>query len=115
MTGSAHASFGGQTWGERGTPTLRHRANTMLARAIVLVVAIQFARLDPLMTLAVSVTLFAFVILCWLLMRDHDRRLCERCVMEMPLNPAAQAKRMERRFWMAHTGSEPRFLVPYFI
>ena len=107
------ASAFGPTWGDRLTATLGHRANLMLATAIVLVVAIRFVPVDPLMALTISVTLFAFVLLSWLLMRDHDRRLCERCVMEMPLNPAEQAKRLHRRFWMAHTGSEPRFLVPY--
>ena len=115
VTSSTHASFGGRPWGERVTGALGHRANTMLASAIVLVVAIQFAPIDPLTALAVSITLFAFVILSWLLMREHDRRLCERCVMEMPLNPSAEAKRLHRRFWMAHTGSEPRFLVPYLV
>ena len=31
----------------------------------------------------------------------------------MPLNPAARAQKLRRRFWMAHTGAEPRFLLPY--
>jgi len=113
MTSSAHASFGRQPWSERITGVLGHRANTMLAVAIVLVVAVQLAPIDPLMVLPISITLFAFVLLSWLLMREHDRRLCEQCVMDMPLNPSEQAKRLHRRFWMAHTGSEPRFLVPY--
>jgi len=113
--GTAHASYGGRPWGERLTAALGHRANVMLSGAIVLVVALQFAPVEPLMKLAVSLTLFAFVLLCWLLMRDHDRRLCEQCVMEMPLNPSEEAKRLKRRFWMAHTGAEPRFLVPYMV
>lgn len=112
---SVHASYDGRPWGERLTAALGHRANVMLSGAIVLVVALQFAPVDPLTKLAVSLTLFAFVLLCWLLMRDHDRRLCEQCVMEMPLNPSEEAKRLKRRFWMAHTGSEPRFLIPYVV
>ena len=31
----------------------------------------------------------------------------------MPLNAAEQAVKYKRRFWLAHTGSEPRFLIPY--
>ena len=61
----------------------------------------------------VPMTLFAFVLPSWLMMRAHDRRLCEQCVMAMPLNPAEKATKLKRRFWMAHTGSEPRFLIPY--
>ncbi len=33
----------------------------------------------------------------------------------MPLNAAEQAVKLRRRFWMAHTGSEKRFLIPYLI
>jgi|SRR4051794_5206225 len=115
MANSAHASWGKEPWGERLSATLGHRANSMLAVAIVLVVALQWLPVEPLTSLVVSITLVAFVILCWLLMRDHDRRLCEQCAKEMPLNPAEEAKRLKRRFWMAHTGSEPRFLVPYLV
>src|SRR3954451_10718837 len=102
-------------WGERVSASLGHYATQMLAGTIVAVVVVQFVPMDQLLVLAISLTLFAFVILCWLLMRDHDRRLCEQCVVAMPLNPGEEAKRLQRRFWMAHTGSEPRFLVPYLI
>jgi hypothetical protein len=102
-------------WGERLSSALGHYASDMLVAAILAVIAVQFVPMQPLMALTVSLTLFVFVLLTWLLMRDHDRRLCERCVLAMPLNPAEQAKRYERRFWMAHTGSEPRFFVPYLI
>jgi hypothetical protein len=102
-------------WDHRLSGALGHHAVNMLIGAIVAVVAIQLVPMVPIMALTVSATLFAFVILCWLLMREHDRRLCERCVLEIPLDPAEQAKRYRRRFWMAHTGSEPRFLVPYLI
>jgi hypothetical protein len=102
-------------WGARVSSALGHRASSLLCGAIVAVVVVQVLPMQPLLALTVSVTLFAFVLLCWLLLRDHDRRLCEQCVLEMPLNPAERAKKLHRRFWMAHTGSEPRFLVPYVI
>ena len=56
----------------------------------------------------------AFIVATWLLMRRHDRRLCEHCVVSMPLNPAERAVRLTRRFWLAHFATEPRFLIPYF-
>lgn len=65
--------------------------------------------------LTVPIAIFGIVVLCWVLLRQHDRRLCEQCMLSMPLNAAEQATRYHRRFWMAHTGSEPRFLVPYIV
>jgi hypothetical protein len=102
-------------WSERLSAVLGHHASGMLVGSIVAVVAIQFVPMAPMTGLGVSIALFAFVLVSWLAMREHDRRLCESCVMGMPLNPAEQAKRHQRRFWMAHTGSEPRFLVPYLV
>jgi hypothetical protein len=102
-------------WGERISDVLGHHAVDLLVAAVVMVVVIQLVPMAPGTMLFVSVALFAFVLLCWLLMREHDRRLCERCVLAMPLDPAGQARRYQRRFWTAHTGSEPRFLVPYVV
>lgn len=110
MAESAHLP-----WGERLSSALGHYASNMLIVAIVAVVALQLVPLPPVMALTLAVTVFAFVLLSWLLMREHDRRLCEKCVLDMPLNPAEQALRLRRRFWMAHTGAEPRFFVPYLV
>ena len=33
----------------------------------------------------------------------------------MPLDAAEKATRYERRFWTAHAGSEPRYLIPYLV
>jgi hypothetical protein len=71
--------------------------------------------LAGLLGFTVPITLFAVVLLSWMLMRQHDRRLCEQCVLSMPLNPSEKAIRYKRRFWMAHTGAEPRFLIPYLV
>jgi hypothetical protein len=65
--------------------------------------------------LTVPIALFGVVLFSWVLMRQHDRRLCEHCLLSMPLNPAETAAKLKRRFWMAHTGSEPRFLIPYIV
>lgn len=102
-------------WGERAGDHLGHYATELLMGSIVAVVAVGLYPLPGAFALSVPIALFGVVLLSWLLMRQHDRRLCERCVMSMPLNPSAQAMRYKRRFWMAHTGSEPRFLIPYLI
>jgi hypothetical protein len=94
---------------------LGHYASGMLIASIVAVVAVGLHPLPGPFLFTVPIALFGFVLLSWVLMRKHDRQLCEQCVHAMPLNPAAQATRLRRRFWMAHTGAEPRFLVPYLI
>jgi hypothetical protein len=102
-------------WGNRVSDRIGHHASEMLIGAILVVVAIGFYPLPGLLSLTAPFALFGLVLTCWILMRQHDRRLCEHCVLSMPLNPSEQATKLKRRFWMAHTGSEPRFLVPYLI
>jgi hypothetical protein len=67
------------------------------------------------LALTVPLLLAVVVVGSWLLMRRHDRRLCEQCAATMPLNPGNQAARYGRRFWVAHTGAERRFLIPYVV
>jgi hypothetical protein len=94
---------------------LGHHANEILIVSIVAVVALGLFPLPGLFRFTVPLALFGVVLLSWLLMRQHDRRLCEQCLLSMPLNPSEKAGRLKRRFWMAHTGSEPRFLIPYLV
>lgn len=68
-----------------------------------------------LLTLLTSLTLLVFVVVTWLFMRQHDRRLCERCAASMPLNAAEHAARYGRRFRLAHAGGNPWVMVPYLI
>ena len=86
----------------------------MLITAIVAVVIIGVYPPQGALMLIAPVVVFAFVIVSWLLMRQHDRQLCEQCVGHMVLNPAAVAKRQRFRLRLAHLGGNPRFLVPYF-
>jgi hypothetical protein len=87
----------------------------------VLVVAVFgaiFVGLHPLpgvFALTVPLALIVVVLMSWIALRRHDRRLCEQCVAAMPLNPSAQATKYRRRFWTAHHLSEPRYLVPYLV
>jgi ribosomal protein S27AE len=67
------------------------------------------------LTILTAVVLLAFVIVTWLFMRQHDRRLCERCAASMPLNAAEHAARFNRRFWLAHAGGNPKVMIPYLI
>jgi hypothetical protein len=93
-----------------------HYAPQLLSGSILLIIALGFRPHGVgLPTLLASLLLLVFVLLTWLQMRDHDRRLCERCASSMPLNAAAHAARYQRRFWLVHTGSNPRLLVPYLL
>ncbi len=94
---------------------LGHFAPEMLVIAIGAVIVLGFHPIAGPMALTVSVGLVAVVLASWVLMRRHDRGLCKDCMASMPLNPAEQAARYRRRFWMSHTGGERRFVVPYLI
>lgn len=90
-----------------------HFAPELLIVSILAVVAVGLHPLPAPFTYTAPIALLLFVLGSWLLMRRHDRGLCEVCVASMPLNPGEQATRYRRRFWLAHSGSEPRFLLPY--
>jgi ribosomal protein S27AE len=93
-----------------------HRATHLLSGAILGAIALGVRPMTPtLLTLLTSLTLLVFVVVTWLFMRQHDRRLCERCAASMPLNAAEHAARFGRRFRLAHAGGNPRVMVPYLI
>ena len=63
--------------------------------------------------LVLPTLLVALVLGTWVLMRQHDRRLCEHCMASMPLNPSETAARYGARFWVAHAGGDKRMVLPY--
>jgi hypothetical protein len=108
MSSNAYAESGRLTgwWG--------HYAPQALMVSIFGVIVLKLRPVeDPLLGLTIAVGLLSFILCTWLVMRRHDRRLCEHCMASMPLNPSAQAVRYKRRFWLSHTGSEMRFVIPY--
>jgi hypothetical protein len=109
------AEYARMPWTARVADRLGHYATTLLIVSIFAAVGMGLHPLPGVFAFTTPIALFAVVLLSWLLMRQHDRRLCEHCVMAMPLNPAEKATKYKRRFWMAHTGSEPRFLIPYLV
>lgn len=114
---TSFADHGGHEWRGHGRSRLAdawgHRAPALLCLSIVAAIAVGLRPPPGLLALTVPLALMAFVVASWLMMRRHDRRLCEQCMSSMPLNAAERATRYRRRFWMAHTGSERRFLFPY--
>ncbi|CAN5545180.1 hypothetical protein BH10ACT8_BH10ACT8_22080 [soil metagenome] len=68
-----------------------------------------------LLSLLVRLALLAFVVVTWLMMRRHDRRLCESCAAAIPLNAAEQSQRYRRRFFTAHAGTNPKLVIPYLV
>ena len=87
----------------------------MLIGAIVAVVLVPVLPLPGLFTVTVPLALFGLVIVAFLLMREHDRRLCEMCMLSMPLNAAERASVYQLRFWLAHSALDPRIVVPYMV
>ena len=90
-----------------------HFAPNLLIGAIGVVILLGFRPVPTSADLLVSLGLVLFILATWVVMRAHDRSLCEHCVGSMPLNPSEQAARYKRRFWMSHTGAERRFVIPY--
>src|SRR5437016_2415150 len=87
-----------------------HYSSEALITSVFAAILVALFPPPGLLAVTLPITLFAFVLASWVIMRRHDRKLCEMCMSAMPLNPAKEAERVKRRFWMAHTGSEPRFL-----
>ena len=102
--------------GSGGAGRWGHYAPQLLSVSILGAIALGIRPMaaTPL-TALVTVSLLAFVVVTWLQLRRHDRRLCETCVMSMPLNAAENAAKYQRRFWLAHAGNRPRVVIPYLI
>lgn len=90
-----------------------HYAHLFICAAIAGVVVVGLYPLPGALALTVPLALLLTVLASWLLMRQHDRRLCEQCAVTIPLNPGAQAETFRRRLWLTHAASEPRYLLPY--
>lgn len=69
---------------------------------------------SPLAYLA-PVVVFAVVVASWVLLRRHDRSLCEQCLHAMPLDAAASAQRYRRRLAVAHLGQDRRAVLGYLV
>jgi hypothetical protein len=103
-------------WAERLAERCGHLAPQALIVAIMGVILLRMRPpADPALALSASVALIAFVVASALLMRRHDRSLCEHCVASMPLNPSELAMRYHRRFWLSHDGAQPGYVIPYFL
>jgi hypothetical protein len=100
-------------WSTRVADVWGHFAPEILSVSIVAAIIVGLRPPAGLLAVTVPVSLVTLVLTSWLFMRRHDRRLCEQCVAAMPLNAAEKAVRYQRRFLLSHSGSEPRFLVPY--
>lgn len=87
----------------------------MLIGAIVAVIFVMVVPAPGLFAYTVPVALFGVVIVAFLLMREHDRRLCEMCMLSMPLNAAERASQYQLRFWLAHSATDPRIIAPYMV
>jgi hypothetical protein len=93
----------------------RHYASSALMLELAAALAlgsqpIRFTHLGATLALSLAV----LVLTTFVVMRQHDRGLCEQCVSEIPLDLEKAAAKAKWRFWMAHEGCKPIFAVPYF-
>lgn len=102
-------------WSERAASRWGHHAPELLITTIVAIVILGLRPVGGTYGLLVSLALVIFVLVSWVMLRRHDRALCEPCLLAMPLNPSQQAEKQRWRFWMAHTGSDPKFVIPYIV
>lgn len=102
-------------WPGRAAGRMGHYGAKILIGAILAAIAL---RVDPLpsgtlLSVMVPVMVMAVVLISWLMMRQHDRRLCEHCMASMPLDATAQAARYRSRFDVAHLGSSRSVVIGY--
>ena len=90
-----------------------HYAQHILIGAIAAATTLAFLPIGAVLNLALGITVLAAVVFAWLSLRDHDRRLCERCVTSMPLNASEQSVRYRRRFVVAHLAQRKLLVAGY--
>jgi hypothetical protein len=105
--------YAAHPWSARLAGRIGHHSPALLSASILGVILLGLYPPQSALALTMPIALLAFVLMSWLLMRQHDRRLCELCMAAMPLNPSELAAHYKTRFWLAHSGGKPAFLVPY--
>lgn len=90
-----------------------HRAPYLLVAAILATVGLRVAPAPMAAVVPLTCLVLAVVMVGWLTLRQHDRRLCEACLRAMPLDPAAAASRSRWRLATVHAAGNPRLLAPY--
>ena len=79
-------------WSARVVDAWGHLAPEILCTSIVAAILVGLRPPGGLLALTLPISLMALVVTSWLLMRRHDRRLCELCAAAMPLNAAENGR-----------------------
>jgi hypothetical protein len=74
-----------------------------------------FVQIDVVLAFVLRISVLVVMVFAWLTLRDHDRRLCERCMASMPLNPSEHAVHLNRRFATVHLAQRPLWVVLYLL
>ena len=92
-----------------------HWASQFLIGAILAAIALRLNPISPTDPLALLLPLMLMVIVLasWLRMREHDRRLCERCMSSLPLSPSDSAVRYRRRLTTVHLAAKKSLVAAY--
>jgi hypothetical protein len=109
-------SFSFERSSEVSAVRIGHWWPQMLSASVVGVIVLRFNSTAPNAVYVPAVLgLVAFVLATWMLMRRHDRQLCETCVASIPLNVQEQSVRFRRRFSVAHAGANRKAVAAYLI
>src|ERR1700712_4847946 len=105
------------SWAGRSAARWGHGSpNTLIACVVAeIALGVQPPPAGTPLAMYLPLMLFAFVVMSWIYMRQHDRRLCELCMRAMPLDASAVASRYHRRFSVAHASTSRKLVVFYLI
>lgn len=103
--------------GVRPGAWIGHHGASLLVASVLAMVALAVFPIPPDNPAAfvVPVGLLAVVVTSWVLLRCHDRSMCELCLRRMPLDPAARAQRHHRRLAVVHLGADRRVVAGYLV
>src|SRR5882757_9021675 len=112
---SMEGSFGAQPWSARIAGRWGHHGAQLLIGSIIAVIAMRVhpPPADSPVTLLLPLALIVVVLTSWMLMRRHDRGLCEHCLAAMPLDASAAAARFQWRLQVCHLGSNKPVVFGY--
>jgi hypothetical protein len=91
------AAYAHESWSLRLADAWGHHSPELLSASVLAAIVVGLRPPPGAFALTVPVALLLFVLGSWVMMRRHDRRLCEQCAAAIPLNATEQAARSNRR------------------
>lgn len=90
-----------------------HHAPDVLSLCVVAAVVIGLRPPPAALAVTLPLALASIVLTSWVMLRRHERHLCERCLAALPLDASERAERYGRRLQLAHAGAQPAAVIAY--